>query len=472
MRTKFLLESFEEFISEVYNPVNEAESRTLSPSEATEIIGLLVKSQKGRALNQSAITKLVEKIFGKGVLDRMKKDWWWADEREGVSNNQDKEKMDEFFKKIVQFDGDLNNLDLSKKAEDNENFRPAVIMGLFYQFVDKETRKKLADDFSKRASNLKLSADKIKKQIEEKNSMISVMGKAPAILGYVDAKEIKKVTETQAKPPSSFSLLDEKNQRTLFLDNSWDLNPEVGKTLRDQLYGVLERRKEGGYTKILELNIQSSASRYRNTGKAETLSWGQLSFKRSQVVYNIIKEVLDELKIPEGDPIREELNSVAKMDINGSNGDGTSGPNPTGVRTGYYIVEKLQTKDQTGSSTFKDVVGADKLMVAKIDAFGNPEGSPSEKKMATLAKKEDYDKFKYVNVSVKIQETTIVPGEPASIAVTNVPSNTISPEIILDKKGVKGEGGGFSFKIKLPKWSFLPVGFGDINPVQGLCGGF
>jgi hypothetical protein len=40
-------------------------------------------------------------------------------------------------------------------------------------------------------------------------------------------------------------------------DSTWDLNPEVGKTLRDQLYGVLERRKEGGYTKILELNIQS-----------------------------------------------------------------------------------------------------------------------------------------------------------------------------------------------------------------------
>jgi hypothetical protein len=472
MKAKFLLESFEEYVSQIYGSVNEAEESTLSFSEAKDIISFLVKDQKTRAINQSKIAKMITDIFGKDVLGRMRKDYWWADEREGISNNPDQKKIDEFFKKIVQFDNQLKNSDLSDKLEENDNFRPAVIMGLFYQFVSEDNRKKLAEDFSKKASSLKLTGDKIKKQINEKAGDSAVMGKAPAILGYVDVSEIKKVTEKPATPPETFTLLDEKNQKTLFVDNSWDLDPTVGKVLRDQIYGVLERRKAGGYTKILELSIQSSASRYRNTGKAESLSWGQLAFKRSQVIFNMIKEILDELKIPEGDEIREELNAVAKMDINGSNGDGTSGPNPTGVRTGYYVVSKPQSKDQTGSSTFKDVEGADKIMVTSIDGFGNPEGEPTEKKLAPLANKEEYDKFKYVNVSVKIKETSVVPGEPESVLITSVPANTIAPEIILAKKGERGKGGGFNFRFKLPKFRLLPVGSGSINPIKGTCGAF
>lgn len=473
MKTKFLLENFDEFIHKVYSPLNEAEGQTLSPQEAIEVIGLLVKSQKGRALAQTKISKLVEKIFGGEVLSRMKKDWWWADEREGVSNSPDKGKFDDFFKKIVQFDGELDNLDLTKKAEGNENFRPAVIMGLFYQFVNEETRKKLSKDLSKKASDLKLTKANIEKQIQAKAGDSAVMGQAPAILGYVDASEIEEEKIAPRKDPQVFTLLDEKNQKTLFVDNSWDLDPAVGKVLRDQIYGVLERRKAGGYTKILELSIQSSASRYRNTGKkAESLSWGQLAFKRSQVIFNMIKEILDELQIPEGDPIREELNTVAKMDINGSNGDGTSGPNPTGVRTGYYVVSKPQTKDQTGSSTFKDVEGADKLMITKIDKFGNPEGEPEERKMAPLSSKEEYDQFKYVNVSVKIQETSVIPGVEPKVTITTVPANTIAPEIILERKGKKGEDGGFNFKFKLPKFRIIPIGSGSINPIKGTCGSF
>jgi hypothetical protein len=484
MKGKFLIESFDEYIKDVYSVINEAESSGLTPEESKMIVSSLIESQSKRALSTSKVTSAIEKIFGSKVLQDMKKlPGKRAGPNEGIvqslksSDSGQKEsvnqKRNDFFKKIIEFDSELKEMNLGKTREENKNFRPAIIMGLFSQFMTDESRSTLEKNLTKRSSELKITYKTIKKQIEDKGTDVSTTGQAPAILGYVDAREIEEIEDSPGKDPQVFTLLDEKNQSTLFLDNSWDLDPKVGKILREQLYGVFERRKSGGYTKILELSIQSSASRYRNTGKAENLSWGQLAFKRSQVIYDMMKEILEELQIPEGDPIREELNSVAKMNINGSNGDGTSGPNPTGVRTGYYTVSKPQTKNQTGSSTFKDVEGADKLMITKIDGFGNPEGEPTEKKMAPLGSKEEYDRFKYVNVSVKIQETNIIPGGDPKVSVKKVPANTIAPEVILERKGRKGKDGEFSFKFKLPKFRLsLPVGIGDVNPIQDMCGGF
>lgn len=487
MENKFVFENFSDYLryQEGFE-VNEADGSKvyLSPNDASEIISELAKSQKRMAARTPKITDLFKKIFGEEVYKRMKKDWYWADETEGIVTNPqegDIKKRDEFFKKIVEFSSGLDDIKLSGSKEDNDNYRPATIMGFFHQFMDKETREELKKNLSKRANELKLDKEKILKQITAKEADSDTMGQPPAILGYVDIGEIEKVTETPGKEPEAFSLLDEAKQKTLFLDNSWDLNPQVGKELRDQIYGVLERRKAGGYSKITEFNIQASASRYRNRGKAESLSWGQLAFKRSQVVYNMVREILAELQIPEGDPIREELTKVAKIDINGSNGDGTSGPNPLPdptlgkLRVGYYETIKKQNRETEGSSKFidKDIAAPQQVYITKIDGFGNSEGTPAVKEMEVLKKKEDYDSFKYVNVSVKVIESGIKPGEAPSITITKIPKNTIAPEIILSRKGKKGENGGdWNFKFKLPKFRIIPVGFGDLNPIQDLCGGF
>lgn len=93
--------------------------------------------------------------------------------------------------------------------------------------------------------------------------------------------------------------------------------------------------------------------------------------------------------------------------------------------------------------------------------------------MPTLATKEEYDKYKYVNVSIKVKEE-ITDGSTPSVITDKVSKNTIAPEIILERKGKKGEGGGRSYKFKLPKLrlnlDFFKIG--DINPVQDICGGF
>ena len=139
-------------------------------------------------------------------------------------------KRDEFFKKIEKFSNDLDDLKLSGAKEGNENYRPATIMGLFHQFMDKETREELKKNLSKRANELKLTKEKILKQITAKEGDSDTMGQPPAILGYTSSEEIKVTTEVPGAA-KSFSLLDEKNQKALFIDNSWDLNPEVSKKI-------------------------------------------------------------------------------------------------------------------------------------------------------------------------------------------------------------------------------------------------
>jgi len=478
MENKFVFENFSDYLKHKERfEVNEADGSKvyLTPNDASEIISELAKSQKRMAIRAPKVSDLVKKTFGEDVLKRMRADWYWANETEGIVNNPqegDIKKKDEFFKKIEEFSSSLDDLNLGSSKEGNKNYRPAVIMGLFHQFMDESTREELKKNLSKKANELKLTKEKILKQIEEKAGSTDTMGQPPAVLGYTSSEEIDVPTNVPGEV-KIFSLLDEKSQRALFIDNSWDLNPEVSKILTDQIYGVIERRKSGGFVQIEEIVISSSASRYRNTGKAEPLSWGQLSFKRSQVVYEIIKEALAKYEIPEGDPIREELNKVTKMSISGENGDGTSGPNPTGVRIGYYQTTTNQTKDNTGASKFIEKGPVEKVYAAKIDGFGNSTAeAPEEKNMPTLAAKEEYDKFKYVNVSIRVKEDGSG-GTAPSVRVDRVRKNTIAPEIILERKGKKGEG-GWDFKFKMPKirlsLDFFKIG--DINPCQDICGGF
>ena len=482
MKTSFILERFEEYVSEVYLPLNEGilKKEPLTKNEVGEIIDLLVMKQRKKALSMKEVKDLLKKIFGESFiseenLKKMRNDINWADTSEV--------KDPEFFKKIQKFEDDLVNSKIMGKKEDAASIEisGAIVMGIFFDWMAEETYKKLVDDVVKISGQKNLSYKNITKQVNEKTYSIENLNQPPAILAYTEAGEIEKKEPPKVTPPQEISLLSEASQKTLFKNNSWDLEPTVAAELKDKLKAVFERRKAGGYSKILEFSIQSSASRYRNKGLAENLSWGQLSFKRSQVVHSMVKAVLQELEIPEGDPIREELNKVAVLDISGSNGDGTSGPNPMKdpqlgfLRVGYYETVNAQDKTNTGSSKFidKDKNKPEEVYITKIDGFGNPQGPPTMKTMELDTKVEDYDKYRFVNVIVKVQETSIVPGSVEGASITKVPNNTLSPEVIFSKKGTGGGDGGWNFKFKLPKLPrIFPVGFGSINPVQKLCGEF
>lgn len=475
MKASFILESFDEYVSEVYLPLNEAKD-PLSEKEAQDIIETLVLKQRRKALDMNAVKDLLKQVFGDSFVDsniqKMRKNVRWADPKD----IQDPE----FFKKIEDFENKFINSKLMDKKDSNNSVEitGAIVMGLFFDWMAPATFKSLSQDLIKLSQEKNLGYKKIKSQIDEKPFQVDTLNQPPAILAYTEAGEIEKEIPEKKLPPREISLLSDASQKTLFKNNSWELDPKVSLELKEKLKAVFERRKAGGFSKILEFSIQSSASRYRNRGQAENLSWGQLSFKRSQVVYEMVKTVLQELEISEGDPIREELNSIFKLDIGGSNGDGTSGPNPMKdpelgfLRVGYYETVTPQNKTNTGSSKFidKDKNKPQEVYITKIDSFGNPEGSPTMKTMKLEDNVEDYDKYRFVNVIVKVQETSMVPGKVESAKVTKVPNNTLAPEIILNKKGTQGGGGGWNFKFELPKLPrLIPIGLGSINPIKGDC---
>jgi hypothetical protein len=486
MKANFVLESFDDYVKEVYPAINEGifKADPLTESEVREIIESLVMKQRKAVLGFNNVLKLLKETFGESFLSKenlknMKADINWADPSDV--------KDPEFFKKIQKFEDALINSKFMENRGSTDNsieMSGAIVMGIFFEWMSTGTYKELIADIIKISGEKNISFKKITKQIEEKPfGLPKNLNLPPAILGYTSAGEIEKEEPPKIIPPQEISLLSEASQKTLFKNNSWDLEPTVAAELKDKLKAVFERRKAGGYSKILEFSIQSSASRYRNKGLAENLSWGQLSFKRSQVVHSMVKTVLQELEIPEGDPIREELNKVAVLDISGSNGDGTSGPNPMKdpqlgfLRVGYYETVNAQDKTNTGSSKFidKDKNKPQEVYITKIDGFGNPKGSPTMKTMEPDTKVEDYDKYRFVNVIVKVQETSIVPISVEGASITKVPNNTLSPEVILSKKGTGG-GGGFDFDFKFPKLPKLPrlfpIGIGSLSDCIDMCGGF
>jgi hypothetical protein len=88
--------------------------------------------------------------------------------------------------------------------------------------------------------------------------------------------------------------------------------------------------------------ISTSASRFRNTGDAEGMTFAQLSQKRAESVDTYIREQLGSLvEFPQ--PV---------IDSGGSNGDGSSGPNPP-ERFAFVTKDgKVNTTNSNGRDDF------------------------------------------------------------------------------------------------------------------------
>lgn len=84
---------------------------------------------------------------------------------------------------------------------------------------------------------------------------------------------------------------------------------------------VADKVEVDGSIKNYPFTIWTSASRYRNTGQAEQMSFKELSEARAQSVYKYIVNQLSSI-VPDIGNVGVTLNS------NGRNGDGSSGPNP------------------------------------------------------------------------------------------------------------------------------------------------
>jgi hypothetical protein len=170
---------------------------------------------------------------------------------------------------------------------------------------------------------------------------------------------------------------------------------------------------------VNSINFTSSASRFRNskgaTCDASKLTFLELSRLRAENAKNyIIKELVEKNKMAwcKGTPI-------INLNYEGDNGDGTSGPNPP---NGFSYIAKGENKMTPNADPTKDVFNFNGRVI-KRDECGAP-----------LAKKSDYDKYKYtiINVDAAFNFELMEPEVPE---VTE-PNKTTTPE---DKSQTPGD---------------------------------
>lgn len=179
-------------------------------------------------------------------------------------------------------------------------------------------------------------------------------------------------TEEPTIPELIIPTTEENNTSDYYPDNSWTLTPNGVRDIEDNfIIPISEIKKTSIYSCINFIKIDTSASRFRNTGQASNMTFEELSKKRSDATYEYIIGRLKEIGISnwcDGEKIT--------LNYKGENGDGTSGPNPP---PGNYYVPKGGVSSQAV------------LDNKNRGEFGTPHKSKSE-----------YDVHKYNRLSVGI----------------------------------------------------------------------
>jgi hypothetical protein len=300
----------------------------------------------------------------------------------------------------------------------------------------------------------------VEKLIQEKNTLIS----APVV--YIVSKETK-IPGPPIKvegEPQEYEFLDETEENGIFKDNEWELkdssfnSPETKAKLVDPIKEFVSKFASGNIKDIEYIVIQSSANRYRNTGISENVSWGELSFNRAKTIAGIFKAAADEYNLTEEQ--RKLLQSKISTDYGGSNGDGTSGPNPVDpIPFGYYN-ESGKFIQNNGSYDKKRST----VVIDKLDAEGKPTGEITIKTIEPDADKSAYEKYKYVNVTVKaiVVEDTDNP--------TYIPTEEVKAEYKPGFKMPRKEGtGGTSKKNRLNRPRRKIIGKPGKGQSKGIC---
>jgi len=362
-----VFESFLDFISSDHIQINESKN-PLDLEDILEFMESLMGKQKD-LLNKS---KEFRKSFGES-----------KDPEEGL----------EKYVKILR-DKDSMNRSLEDYKEHIKNdeglFRKVSVRYAVSIWDDLEIEEKteLAKSLLREAKTkgFKNPGD-LRKIVKEKEAIAKkpYIGAMPAI--YNEQKEIK-------KQPIKEMVLDKKAEGSFFKDNMYKMEDAsfASEDVKDELIKHMTKILSLMNTDLYELDsieIQSSASRFRNSMEPQ-ISWGELSYERSRTLAKIINEIAKGLGFDEEQ--LESLRDKITLDFYGSNGDGTSGPNPPeGLRFGYYNED----------DEFIEGNEREEVIVYSLDDKGKPIKELEIKKMSPLNDGEDYKDFRYVNILIK-----------------------------------------------------------------------
>ena len=242
----------------------------------------------------------------------------------------------------------------------------------------------------------KVIADEFKDQSkEDRTRMVS-----PGVEAFMNKTESTEVKPNQVTPKSfKTAIVKEDKQSEVFKPNMYGANGEADymegtfKEMVDNLGAIFQRMLTGEISSIKAITVYTSADRYRNTGSAEKLSWGQLSFLRSQSMASIVVEMARKSGLAED--IVTKINQMIKLNFKGGNGDGTTGPNaPDPIKFGYYV-------EEGGKVIWKDGKDRNIIQVVAVDNEGTPQGEPKDIKKSPDANKDEYNKYRYNNIEIE-----------------------------------------------------------------------
>ena len=165
-----------------------------------------------------------------------------------------------------------------------------------------------------------------------------------------------------------------------FINNQWELTPFGQEDLMKHIINPIATSKGSRDGCIDLIKIESSASRYRNTDNAKDLSFLELSKKRNDAVRDFIYSQLKSKGFDKWCKGTENIVQISE----GSNKDGSSGPNPPSP-TPY--VPKGQEKMEPKAPND-----------AHRNDFGPPHSTPQE-----------YDKYKYSRPTVIVAFSDKIP---------------------------------------------------------------
>jgi hypothetical protein len=279
---------------------------------------------------------------------------------------------------------------------------------LLWGMLSDADKAKVYDDFLKLA--LKRGYDTkegmenvIEKHYNSKKKADSSALTSPGVRVFLTKESIEAISPTTPPKVEKTYILDQEKESEVFKPNKTGANGEADflegsfKQMVDNLGSIFERYVAGEINSIRKITILTSADRYRNTGDAESLSWGQLAYARAIAMSKVIEAMA--IKAGVDDDIVKQLPKLTSIYSKGENGDGTSGPNgPDPLKFGFYVKGGENVKWVDGTNR-EDVV------IVPVDIQGTPTVDSGDKAKieseAPLNDKNQYNKFRYNNIEIE-----------------------------------------------------------------------
>jgi len=219
--------------------------------------------------------------------------------------------------------------DLKKSNVDGTEFKKAIELAdkklknvetQFLRQLKREGKAGVLQDYSKLSQEAKVNAISIlKKEIESGKSLKDYNIRIKDVIGGDGGGNVISKDSIQSKQitvDTSF-VSSASNLNTFFGKNDWQFQSDPTKEIQSILNNYLE------ITKII---IKTSSSTLRNSGKAEGLTWEELSQKRGEEIKNKLIEIGSYDCTGCGKEKKNINGSIIEINFEGENGDGTSGP--------------------------------------------------------------------------------------------------------------------------------------------------